>query len=278
MNEQNEDHTVFEFSPRCHLVSESAVVSPVTPSTDYSTITEDSTPEPKAKIHIDGKANTPRQLFTDNIDNEKELETLRIQVSTLLQNNTTLKEAVKSSEEKQIYTLDGAKKIIAEKDKTIGQLEEKLQKEKLEKKEKNSDLKIMLQNEKEMKKKVKDFSVKKQVEFDEAMELLDIEKKRVLRRDNTIVEWKSRWQKLKVMDDEIITGNGEAINRLVKRNERLLENNLSYQYVPQTISYYSGSSSSSSFVSSGGGGGGQRCTDGSRDMRCKANQGFSKYG
>jgi exonuclease VII large subunit len=261
MNEQNEDHTVFEFSPRCHLVSESAVVTPITPSTDYSTITEDSTPEPKAKIHIDGNANTPRQLFTDNIDNEKELETLRIQVSTLLQNNTTLKEAVKSSEEKQIYTLDGAKKIIAEKDKTIGQLEEKLQKEKLEKKEKNSDLKIMLQNEKETKKKVKDFFVKKQVEFDEAMELLDIEKKRVLQRDNTI------------------TRNNEIITRLEKRNERIQENNVSYQYVPQSISYYSGSSSSSSLVSSGGGGGGgQRCTDGSRDMRCKANQGFSKYG
>jgi hypothetical protein len=333
MNKQNEIHTVFQFSPGHHSVSKSAVISPATPSTDYSTITEDSTPEPKARIYFDGKAYIPFQLFIDKIDNDKELETLRIQVSTLLQNNVALKEAVRSSEEKQMHTLDGAKKIIAEKDKTIGQLGEKLQKEKLEKKElkklitklqsaldetitkislikqdvqlksktarisnekiqfelndavaKISDLKVMLQNEKFKKKKAKDSVVEKQIEFDDAMmrncvathleikiksdeakELLDKEKTRVSRCDNTIIELKLRLQ---------------------KKNEKIQETNISHQYVPQLISNYSGSGSSSSLVSSGGGGegggggggGGQRCKDGSRDMRCKANQGFRKYG
>lgn len=155
-------------------------------------------------------------------------------------------------------------------------------------------LEIMFQKEKLKKKSARELTAAKQVALDDATEricvtdifmmkitsdlqdetqirgevekMLDAEKEKVLRRDNLIVQLKSMLQ--------------EAIDQKQATHVHYNHNVQNHQSFQQKISNYSESTvqSSGGGVLINSGGGGPRCSDGSRDMRFKANKGFSKYG
>jgi hypothetical protein len=236
MKQINEDHhTVFHLS------------SPATPSTDYSTITEDTTPEPIAldypnKIATQNLTNStestctiPRKLFLDEIDNDKlfgtnfneeeEMKPMHTQILAQQQQVLVMKVALRTSDELSADAIA----VIIEKDKIINRLEQII----IEKDEFIDRLKDILQQETLKEEVAREVIAEKQEALDDAVQisshLEDLLQKEKLREEAAREVIAEKQVELDEATDIICASDLRAtkedhrLNRIINKGKQMLD-------------------------------------------------------